>query len=388
MINSFKDKYSKYKLKYNNLKIQIAGNKNRISGDEHYDTNPSIAAEFYQKAVDEGDLEAHFKLGKMYEKGIGVMHDNNKAQDLYRIAALKGHDESLNSFRENIFNNFLNNLFTIDELRDKNQVYFLIGTYPLIYKETKWNGSEPNKIIENSLEYNIIIRNILIEHENKLTHDMSKYNIDDPLSINELELSNRIYYFIDSRYNLSYMNSLKIYLTPSAESKISDTFNTYNLPIRFNEGYNYLKIHFTRLNVVLYIIKMFVPSQYSFDENRTRVGNNSSNQMVYSKKCEPVNTWNGIYCNILNFLNKPNNKFYLLNDALWFYNGNSLAENRYFEFFCEFGYILHKLYQKNKGKQVFVVLPNNRSNEFFNNTNIIPKFTNLHDVYIHNFGIS
>jgi hypothetical protein len=215
---------------------------------------------------------------------------------------------------------------------------------------------------------------------------MSKYNIDYPLSINELELSNRIYYFIDSRYNQSYMNWLKIYLTPSAEAKIGDTFSTYNLPIRFNEGDNYLKIHFIRLNVVLYIIKMFVPSQYSFDENRTRVGNNSSNQMVYSKKCELVNTWNGIYCNILNFLNKPKNKFYLLNDALWFYNGNSLAENRYFEFFCEFGYILHKLFQKNKAKQVFVVLPNNRSDEFFHDANIIPTFKRLYDVYLHNFG--
>ncbi len=71
-----------------------------------------------------------------------------------------------------------------------------------------------------------------------------------------------------------------------------------------------------------------------------------------------------------------------------FSNGNSIAENRYFEFFCEFGYILHKLYQKNKAKQVFVVLPNTRSNEFFNTPHILPKFTNLHDIYVHNFGIS
>ena len=122
MINSYKDKYLKYKLKYNNLKFQIAGNKNRISGDEIYDTNPSLAAEFYQKAVDEDDLEAHFKLAKMYENGIGVNFDIDRAQNLYKIAGLKGHVESIDSFRKINFNNFLNKLFTVDELNDKNKL--------------------------------------------------------------------------------------------------------------------------------------------------------------------------------------------------------------------------------------------------------------------------
>ena len=41
MLNSYKDKYLKYKLKYNNLKFQIAGNKNLCDADEIYNTNPS-----------------------------------------------------------------------------------------------------------------------------------------------------------------------------------------------------------------------------------------------------------------------------------------------------------------------------------------------------------
>lgn len=401
MFNISKNKYLKYKLKYKNLKLQIAGNKNRISGDENYDTNPSLAAEFYQKAVDEDDIEAHYKLGKMYENGIGVIYNIIKAQDLYKIAALKGHTESLNSFRENIFNNFLNKLFTLEELKDKNKVYFLIGTYPFIYKETKWHAGESYKMIEYSIEYNLIIRNILIEHKYKLIRDKCKnkenniekfkYYMNEPLSKNELKLSNRIYYFIDTKYDKSYMNILIRYLTTNPinyESKIYDILTTYNLPIEFEEGDNYLKIHFTRLNIVLYIIQMFIPSNYSSENPITAIGTNFPNKMSYTKKCNLSNKWNVMYCNILNFLNNPNNKFYLLNDALWFYNGNMQAENRYFEFFCEFGYILNELYKKDKAKQVFVVIPNNRKNEFFQYDDIIPKFTNLNEIYRHNFGIN
>jgi hypothetical protein len=399
MINSYKNKYLKYKLKYNNVKFQIAGNKNRISGDESYNTDPIKAVEFYQKAVEEGDLEAHYKLGKMYENGIGVNSNIDKALDLYKKASVKGHIQSLDSFRENIFNIFLNKLFTFKELNDKNKVYFLIGTYPYIYKKNIWRAGDSYKMIEYSIEYNLIIKNILIEHKKKLIRDRCKnkqnnivnfiYYIDEPLSINELELSNRIYYFIDNNYDKFYMNILKLYLTTSPTSNSYDILTTpFHLPIKFYEGDNYLKIHFTRLNIVLYIIKMFMPSKYSFENHITSIGINYPNQMSYTKKCILSNIWDKMYCNILNFLNNPNNNFYLLNDALWFFNANKQAENRYFEFFCEFGYILNKLYEKNKARQVFVVLPNNRSTEFFEFNNIIPKFTNLYEIYKYNFGVN
>ncbi len=411
MNNSFKDKYLKYKLKYNNLKFQIAGNEYRISGneyrisgDQNYESNPSLAAEFYQKAIDEdeNDLEAYFKLGKMYENGIGVNSNIYKAQCLYKKAGIEGHTQSLDSFREYIFNIFLNELFTFEELKDKKEVYFLIGTYPHMYERLKLKTSSIHNMIIQNIEYKLIINNILQEHKNKLIRDKlyrEKNNIekfeyynDEPLSKGELELSNRIYYFIDYHYTKSYMNLLKLYLTTSSISNsyspIShfDFLNTpFHLPIKFYEGKNYLKIHFTRLNIVLYIIKMFIPSKYSFNNHLTKTGTDYLNQMSYTKKCMLSNTWNAIYCNILNFLNKPNNKFYLLNDAMFFHNGIAEAENRYFEFFCEFGYILNELYKKHKAKQVLVVIPNNRTKEFIDG-NIVPKFERLSNIYLHNFA--
>jgi hypothetical protein len=396
MNNSFKDKYLKYKLKYNNLKFQIAGYKHRISGDENYESNPSLAAEFYQKAIDEdeNDLESYFKLGKMYENGIGVNTNIYKAQCLYKKAGIEGHTQSLDSFREYIFNIFVNELFTFEELNDKNEVYFLIGTYPSRYEHLKLKIGDIYNMITQNIEYELIINNILIEHRKKLIRDKLereknnienfKYYSDEPLSQDELQISNRIYYFIDNYYTKSYMNLLKLYLTTSG--LYFDLLNTpFHLPIKFYEGKNYLKIHFTRLNIVLYIIRMFLPSQYSFDNHLTKIDTNFHNQMSYTKKCILSNTWNAIYCNILNFLNKSSNKFYLLNDAMFFYNGGNQAENRYFEFFCEFGYILNELYKKNKGNNVLVVIPNNRFKEFIDG-NIVPKFERLSNIYLHNFG--
>ena len=353
MINNdeiFYNKYLKYKLKYNNLKFQIAGNKNLCDADEIYNTNPSLAAELYQKAVDEGDLDAHYKLGKMYENGIGVNFDINKAQNLYKIAVLKGHTKSLNCFRENVFNIFLNKLFTLDELKDKNKLYFLIGTFPHMYKfDGRWKPGESDKMIRYSIEYNMIIRDIFIEHQKKLNRDRVKrkenciekfeYYKDEPLSKDEIELSNRIYYLIDSNYTKSYMFELKKILTTALTSISYDIYKhitPFHLPIKFDEGENYLKIHFTRLNIVLYIVEMFMPSKYSFGNKLTKINVNYENEMSYTKKCILSNTWNIMYCNILNFLNNRNNQFYLLNDAILFFNGNKWAQNRYFEFFCEF----------------------------------------------------
>jgi hypothetical protein len=219
-----------------------------------------------------------------------------------------------------------------------------------MYKfDGRWKPGESDKMIRYSIEYNMIIRDIFIEHQKKLNRDRVKrkenciekfeYYKDEPLSKDEIELSNRIYYLIDSNYTKSYMFELKKILTTALTSISYDIYKhitPFHLPIKFDEGENYLKIHFTRLNIVLYIVEMFMPSKYSFGNKLTKINVNYENEMSYTKKCILSNTWNIMYCNILNFLNNRNNQFYLLNDAILFFNGNKWAQNRYFEFFCEF----------------------------------------------------
>ena len=75
MIDFYKQKYLKYKLKYNKLKFQIGGNKNRIEADYLYDTEPCKAFQLYKMAIKDGDIESYYKLAKMYINGYIVKKD-------------------------------------------------------------------------------------------------------------------------------------------------------------------------------------------------------------------------------------------------------------------------------------------------------------------------
>jgi hypothetical protein len=140
---------------------------------------------------------------------------------------------------------------------------------------------------------------------------------------------------------------------------------------------------------------MIIPSEYNFGaHNLTSIDSDYPNQMSYTKECTLSDVWLRFYSNILNFLENHEKEFYLFNDAL-IYSGQLNAENRYFEFFCEFGYILYKLNENNKGDQVYVVFPNNKKFKFINDrdygpikleNNILPKFKKLNEIYNHNFG--
>ena len=50
----------------------------------------SKAAELYQKAADQGDVNAQYRLAQLYEKGDGVPQDFRKAAELYQKAADRG----------------------------------------------------------------------------------------------------------------------------------------------------------------------------------------------------------------------------------------------------------------------------------------------------------
>ncbi len=386
-MNTYKQKYLKYKLKYNKLKFQTGGNKNRFEANDLYCTEPLKAFQLYKKAIDEGDIESYNRLAKMYEDGHGVEKNESEANKLRKLSHV------------NTFNNFLIKMFNPEELNTKNKLYLLIGTFPYIFNKYKREDGKSYVMIQMSIEYNLVIKDIIIEHNNKLARDKSKneelniqtfkYYFDEPLSKKEIELSNKIYYLIDTEYNEFYRNVLKLYLTRNhhydPEKNLSNS--VYHLPIKFNTGDNFMRIEFTRLNIVIYIIEMSIPSEYNFDDyDITRNGSNGQFQMSYSKNCTLSNVWNIFYCNLMNFLENSKKEFYLYNDALWYSSGGNQAQNRYFEFVCELGYILYKLHENKKDNQVFVVLPNNQS--FLSKYEIsrIPNFRKLNEIYQNNFG--
>ncbi|MEM7438927.1 MAG: caspase family protein [Pseudomonadota bacterium] len=57
---------------------------------------PSRAVELLQKAAEEGDPEAQFELGRLYERGIGVPQDVDKATELYWKAADQDFADAIN----------------------------------------------------------------------------------------------------------------------------------------------------------------------------------------------------------------------------------------------------------------------------------------------------
>ena len=63
------------------------------AGDEKED-ELSLAAAWYRKAANKGDIDAQFSLGSMFEKGQGLDRDKDQAIVWYRAAARQGHTES------------------------------------------------------------------------------------------------------------------------------------------------------------------------------------------------------------------------------------------------------------------------------------------------------
>jgi len=379
------------------FKFQFGGNINKIEADKIYNTKPTLAFQLYQKAAEEGDIKSYYIISEMYKRGHGIKKNMVESERMYKMANIL------------TFNNFLVTMFTQEELSNKDKLYLFIGTFPYVYKNWEWKAGESYKMVESSVEYNSIIKDIINEHDKKLERDKHtrkelkietfKYLDDEPLLEEEINLSNRIYYFFDKEYDEFYRNILKLYLTTNSSFYGK---SVYYLPIKFISGDNFIRIEFTRLNTVIYIIEMIIPSEYKFSDshNSTIIDSDYPNQMSYTKECALSDVWNRFYANIFNFLENPKKEFYLCNDALIYTNFNLMSQNRYFEFFCEFGYILYKLNENNKGAQVYIVLPNDKKMEIIEGissrekyeeigkvkNDILPQFKKLSEIYNHNFG--
>jgi len=64
-------------------------------GEEAYaDGNYELAFSEFTKAAEQGDMNAQFNLGVMYEEGHGVEQSDLKAGEWYQLAADNGHSEA------------------------------------------------------------------------------------------------------------------------------------------------------------------------------------------------------------------------------------------------------------------------------------------------------
>ena len=59
--------------------------------------NIQKAIELLSKAIELGSEEAQFQLALIYDNGLGVKEDHDKAYELYKKAADKGHGGALNN---------------------------------------------------------------------------------------------------------------------------------------------------------------------------------------------------------------------------------------------------------------------------------------------------
>ena len=66
-----------------------------LLGRDGYEVNEKEASNWMMKAAEQGLLEAEVVVAAMYDSGLGLPHDVNKATRWYEKAAAKGHGASL-----------------------------------------------------------------------------------------------------------------------------------------------------------------------------------------------------------------------------------------------------------------------------------------------------
>lgn len=66
-----------------------------LLGREGFEVNEALAAEWMEKAAKQGLMDAQVVMGAMYDRGLGVTNDRDKATAWYQKAAAQGHSTSL-----------------------------------------------------------------------------------------------------------------------------------------------------------------------------------------------------------------------------------------------------------------------------------------------------
>ena len=82
----------------NSYQSQLSAKELYEIGNKNYKKkNYSEAERWYRKAAGQGDAEAQYSLGWMYEQGKGVSQDYSEAAKWYREAAVQGDAEAQNN---------------------------------------------------------------------------------------------------------------------------------------------------------------------------------------------------------------------------------------------------------------------------------------------------
>jgi len=66
-----------------------------LLGRDGFEKDEKLAAEWMEKAASQGLVDAQVVMAAMYDKGLGVTGDRDKATQWYEKAAAKGHGTSL-----------------------------------------------------------------------------------------------------------------------------------------------------------------------------------------------------------------------------------------------------------------------------------------------------
>lgn len=66
-----------------------------LLGRDGFEKDEKLAAEWMEKAANQGLVDAQVVMAAMYDKGLGVTGDRDKATQWYEKAAAKGHATSL-----------------------------------------------------------------------------------------------------------------------------------------------------------------------------------------------------------------------------------------------------------------------------------------------------
>lgn len=66
-----------------------------LLGREGVEKDEKLAAEWMEKAANQGIVDAQVVMGALYDRGLGVVSDRDKASQWYEKAAAKGHGTSL-----------------------------------------------------------------------------------------------------------------------------------------------------------------------------------------------------------------------------------------------------------------------------------------------------
>jgi hypothetical protein len=263
------------------------------------------------------------------------------------------------------FNYFVFHDLSPSNLININNVYILIGTYPMLLQNATLTSK--NAPILQSLLYNLVLLKleVLINKE--------------PIAIHSYNLNNSALYFIDQYYDKSYFELVLEYLNSSS---IASKFIV-------NIENNRMCISFSEINCRIYLLSITIPTMHEFKyPSLPHLEKNVPEQMTYSLKCNLLSeSWGLFFHNISLFLTTNElNKLYILNDAIMFGRHiiRNIIDNKNFEFFCEIGYILNQLYLQKLGDKIYVYIPNDR-NEPENFMNI-PTFKLLDEQYEFNYG--